>query len=227
MGVWSRSTILLYLVRAVVMLVAIPVHEAAHAFVSWKLGDSTAKDHGRLSLNPMAHFDLLGALCMVFVGVGWAKPVPTDPRRFKNPKVGMALSASAGPIANILLAFLSVLLYKVVYYTAPATAFWGFALFFLLNMASLNLMLAVFNLLPVPPFDGSRLVTVFLPPRLYFGIMKYERQLMIGMFLLLILGVLDGPLNLLNNLLWNGLMWATSFVDKFFAVAMHTVGSLV
>lgn len=227
MGVWNRYTILLYIVRAVVMLVAIPVHEAAHAFASWKLGDSTAKDYGRLSLNPMAHFDLMGALCMIFVGVGWAKPVPTNPGRFKNPKAGMAISASAGPVSNILLAFLSVLLYKVVYYTMPNADIWGFVLFFLLNMASMNLMLAVFNLLPVPPFDGSRLITVFLPERLYFGVMKYERQLMMGMFLLLILGVLDVPLDLLNDLLWNGLMWATSFVDKFFMAVAHTAGAMV
>lgn len=214
MGVWSKSTILLYLVRALVMLVAIPVHEAAHAFVSWKLGDSTAKDYGRMTLNPMAHFDLLGALCMVFVGVGWAKPVPTDPRRFKNPKMGMALSAAAGPASNILIAFVSVLLYKVVYYFSPDTQFWAFVIFLLFNMANINIVLAVFNLLPIPPFDGSRLITVFLPPRLYFGIMKYERYIMMGMFLLLILGVLDAPLAFLNGKLWDFLFWATSFVEK-------------
>lgn len=214
MGVWSRSTILLYLVRALVMLVAIPVHEAAHALVSWKLGDSTAKDYGRLTLNPMAHFDLLGALCMVFVGVGWAKPVPTDPRRFKNPKAGMALSAAAGPVSNILIAFVSVLLYKVIYYMAPGTQFWAFMLFLLFNMANVNIVLAVFNLLPIPPFDGSRLITVFLPPRLYFGIMRYERYIMMGMFLLLILGVLDAPLAFLNGKLWDFLLWTTSFVEK-------------
>lgn len=223
MGMLNKATIFLYLVRALVMLIAIPFHEAAHAWVSYKLGDSTAKDAGRLSLNPMAHFDLLGALCMVFVGVGWAKPVPTNPRHFKNPKFGMALSASAGPIANILLAFVSMVLYKVIYYITPDTAGWGFVLFFLLNMARLNIMLAVFNLLPVPPLDGSRLMTVFLPQRTYFKIMQYEHYIMMGMFLLLIAGVLDTPLAFLNNVLWNFMMWSTSFVDKLFLTAMHSI----
>ncbi len=108
-----------YLVRALVALVAIPFHEAGHALAAWLLGDPTAKREGRLSLNPFAHFDLLGTLCMVFAGVGWAKPVSTNPRNFKNPKWGMALTALAGPVANIVLAYLAMVLWKVMYYWAP------------------------------------------------------------------------------------------------------------
>ena len=95
-----------YIIRALVALVAIPFHEAGHALAAWLLGDATAKREGRLSLNPFAHFDLLGTLCMVFAGVGWAKPVSTNPRNFKNPKWGMALTALAGPVANLVLAYL-------------------------------------------------------------------------------------------------------------------------
>lgn len=226
MGLMDKRTLLVWLLRALVMLVAIPVHEAAHALVSAKLGDTTAKDRGRLTLNPMAHFDLLGALCMIFTGIGWAKPVPTYASRFKNPKGGMALTAAAGPVANLLVAFVSVLLYKMVllykilYYTLPASAAINFLLLFLEYMASINTMLAVFNLLPVPPFDGSRIVTVFLPQRTYFKLMQYERYIFIAVFLLLFLGFLDGPLYLLNNAVWDFLMWATSFVDKaVFALA--------
>ena len=175
----------------------------------------------------MAHFDLLGALCMIFTGIGWAKPVPTYASRFKNPKAGMALTAAAGPVANLLVAFvsgllykMSVLLYKILYYTLPASAAINFLLLFLEYMASINTMLAVFNLLPVPPFDGSRIVTVFLPQRTYFKLMQYERYIFIAVFLLLFLGFLDGPLYLLNNAVWDFLMWATSFVDKaVFALA--------
>ena len=98
---------LYYLIRALVTLVAIPFHEAGHAFAAWLLGDPTAKREGRLSLNPFRHFDLMGTLCMVLAGVGWAKPVSTDPRNFKNPKAGMALTALAGPVANLLLAYLA------------------------------------------------------------------------------------------------------------------------
>ena len=99
---------LYYLIRTLVALVAIPFHEAGHALAAWLLGDDTAKREGRLSLNPLKHFDLLGTLCMVFAGVGWAKPVSTDPRNFKNPKWGMALTALAGPVANLLLAYSSI-----------------------------------------------------------------------------------------------------------------------
>ena len=97
MGLIDKRMLLVWLMRALVMLVAIPVHEAAHALVSAKLGDTTARDRGRLTLNPMAHFDLLGALCMIFTGIGWAKPVPTYASRFKNPKAGMALTAATNP----------------------------------------------------------------------------------------------------------------------------------
>ena len=209
-----------YLTRLLVTLLAIPCHEAGHALASSLMGDPTARNHGRLSLNPLRHFDLLGTICMVVAGVGWAKPVPTDVRRFKNPKAGMALTAAAGPVANLLVAFVSVLLYKILYYTLPASAEINFLLLFLEYMASINTMLAVFNLLPVPPFDGSRIVTVFLPQRTYFQLMKYERYIFIAVFLLLFLGFLDGPLYLLNNAVWDFLMWATSFVDKaVFALA--------
>lgn len=218
MGLMSKSTILMYLMRGIVMLIAIPVHEAAHAWVSARLGDTTARDHGRMTLNPAAHFDLMGAVCMIVAGVGWAKPVPTDPRRFKNPKRGMALTAAAGPLANTLLAFLSIVAYKVIYYLAPATVLWNFLLLLANYMAAINITLAVFNLLPVPPFDGSRIVTLFLPPYLYFKIMRYERYIFAGMFLLLVLGVLDGPLAFLRGVMWKVLMQATMFVELLLGI---------
>lgn len=214
MGLMDKRTLLVWLLRALVMLVAIPVHEAAHALVSAKLGDTTAKDRGRLTLNPMAHFDLLGALCMIFTGIGWAKPVPTFASRFKNPKAGMALTAAAGPVANLLVAFVAVLLYKILYYALPAGAAINFVLLFLEYMASINTMLAVFNLLPVPPFDGSRILLLVLPRRLYFQVMQYERQIFIGMFLLLMFGVFDTPLYWLNNGMWSILNHATAFIDR-------------
>ena len=121
-GVISPQELYYYALRAVAMLIVIPFHESAHALISWKLGDSTAKNMGRLSMNPLRHFDPLGALCMIAAGVGWAKPVGINPTRFKNPKRGMAVSAAAGPLSNFLLAYAAMLLYKVVYYACGGAA---------------------------------------------------------------------------------------------------------
>ena len=174
-----------YLIRALVALVAIPFHEAGHALAAWLLGDDTAKRQGRLSLNPFVHFDLLGTLCMVFAGVGWAKPVSTDPRNFKNPKQGMALTALAGPVSNFVLALLLLLAARLVYLRALATGTLPETLFtFLVNTASLSVGLGLFNLVPVPPLDGSKVVAVLLPDRAYNWLMRYEQ---FGMVLLVII----------------------------------------
>ena len=216
-GLLSPYQILRYLLRAVVVLVAIPFHEAAHALVSSWLGDDTAKRAGRLSLNPIRHFDPLGALCMLLGGVGWAKPVGIDPRNYKDPKLGMAISAAAGPLSNLLLAWGSMILYKIVLYSAAAQQSRLMAVLSLLlyDMIVMNLSLAVFNLLPIPPFDGSRIALLFLPRRLYFQAMRYERQIMLAVLLLVFLGALDAPLSLLVDLMWDRLVEWTGFVEMW------------
>lgn len=216
-GLLSPYQILRYLLRAVVVLVAIPFHEAAHALVSSWLGDDTAKRAGRLSLNPIRHFDPLGALCMLLGGVGWAKPVGIDPRNYKDPKLGMAISAAAGPLSNLLLAWGSMILYKIVLYSAAAQQSRLMAVLSLLlyDMIVMNLSLAVFNLLPIPPFDGSRIALLSLPRRLYFQAMRYERQIMLAVLLLVFLGALDAPLSLLVDLMWDRLVEWTGFVEMW------------
>ena len=226
-GMMSRELMLAYFFRAVVMLIAIPAHEAAHAWVSYRLGDDTAKRAGRLSLNPLAHFDPLGAICMIFVGVGWAKPVGINPYRFRNPKKGMALSAAAGPLCNLVLAFFSLIFYKLIYYLAPVTTFWQLAFNFFYFMVLLNINLAVFNLLPVPPWDGSRIVWAVLPQQTYFKIMQYERYIFVGFFVLLMLGFLDGPLMAMNNLVWGLMDHLTGFVELTLNAMLHTGGVAV
>ena len=211
-GLLSPYEIVLYLLRALVVPVVIPFHEAAHALVSHWLGDDTAVRAGRLSLNPVRHFDLLGALCMLIGGVGWAKPVGIDVRNYKNPKVGMAISAAAGPVSNFLLAWFSMIVYKCVIYSGLGDRIPALMLFFY-YMVAMNLSLAVFNLIPIPPFDGSRIALLFLPRNLYFKAMRYERQIMLAVLLLVFLGLLDIPLSVAVNFLWDRLAEGTWFVD--------------
>ncbi|WP_300364062.1 site-2 protease family protein [uncultured Subdoligranulum sp.] len=199
-----------YLLRALVVLIAIPFHESAHALVSHWLGDDTALRAGRLSLNPLRHFDPWGALCMLVGGVGWARPVRIDVRNYKNPKVGMAISAAAGPISNFLLAWVSMILYRLV---LRADASWlMLPQMFLYYMIVMNLSLAAFNLIPVPPFDGSRIALLFLPQRLYFKVMRYEHQIMIAVLLLALTGLLNIPLSVVVNFLWDRLVDLTAFM---------------
>ena len=217
-----------YIIRALVALVAIPFHEAGHALAAWLLGDDTAKRQGRLSLNPFAHFDLLGTLCMIFAGVGWAKPVSTDPRNFKNPKVGMALTALAGPAANMILAYLAMVLWKVMYYWAPVSQGTIYIASFLKYMALMNVSLAVFNFIPVPPLDGSRILLVLLPQRLYFGLMRYERYIMIALLVAVWSGALDTPLYYLNNAVWGLLGAGTGYIDQIAYAAYYAgMGAVV
>ncbi|MEG2525465.1 MAG: site-2 protease family protein, partial [Oscillospiraceae bacterium] len=164
-----------YLARGIVLLTAIPVHESAHAYVSYKLGDPTAKNLGRLSLNPLRHFDVLGCVSMLIIGIGWAKPVPIDPRYYKNPKAGMALSALAGPVSNFLMAFVAMIFYKIALFSYAASGGSQIVRMFavlLQAMVLINISLGIFNLIPVPPFDGSRIFGFFLPEHVYWGIMK-------------------------------------------------------
>ena len=217
-----------YLIRALVTLVAIPFHEAGHALAAWLLGDPTAKREGRISLNPFRHFDLVGTLCMVFAGVGWAKPVNTDPRNFKNPKWGMALTALAGPMANLVLAYLAMVVWKLVYYWAPVTGATVFAARFLQYLVMMDVSLAVFNLLPVPPLDGSRILLAVLPQRLYFGIMKYERVIFVILLAAVWAGVLDGPLSLFNDVVWDLLDLGTGYIDQMAYAAYYAmIGTVI
>ena len=206
-----------YIIRALVALVAIPFHEAGHALAAW-----------RLSLNPFAHFDLLGTLCMVFAGVGWAKPVSTNPRNFKNPKWGMALTALAGPVANLVLAYLGMVAWKVMYYWAPVNNATIYIAMFLRYLVLMNVSLAVFNLIPVPPLDGSRILLVVLPQRIYFGLMRYEKYIMIVMLAAVWGGFLDVPLYYLNNAVWSLLGAGTGYIDKIaYAVYASSLGAVI
>ncbi|MBQ6930385.1 MAG: site-2 protease family protein [Oscillospiraceae bacterium] len=211
-------------VRAIVLLTAIPIHEAAHAYVADKMGDPTGRYMGRLTLNPMAHFDLVGSIAMLVAGIGWAKHVPINPRNFREPKKGMAISAAAGPISNLIVAAISLSAAKILMYvsyqvgvnTVLSTLFTIFNL-----MCSINISLAIFNLIPIPPFDGSRIFNYFLPDKFYFKVMEYEQYIVIGLLIILFTGVLDVPLAILSNLIFGALDKLTGVIDIFGRVFMH------
>lgn len=202
---------LLYTIPCV--LIALTFHEYAHGYIAYKLGDQTARNFGRLTLNPLKHLDPIGTICMIFFGFGWAKPVPVNTRHFKKPRRDMALTAIAGPIMNLILAFIGILLYRVmivtvnVSYTASSykdivilSAFTLVQFFY-----SVNLSLAVFNLLPIPPLDGSRLLTLALPPRAHIWVINHERYISLALLVLLWTGILSFPLSFLVNNIFRGM----------------------
>ena len=219
----------LYLLSLPVVLMALSIHESAHGYAAYKLGDPTARNLGRITLNPVKHFDFLGFLCMLIFHVGWAKPVPINSRHFQKPRRDMAITGAAGPLSNLALAIIHLLILRVamifivdVFYDEVAdysfsyltqTNFTGsmamtvtaLILYMLYMGVIMNVVLTVFNLIPVPPFDGSRIFYAFLPPRWYFGVMKYERIIMLVFILLFFVGFLDGPLSIAEEWLVDSL----------------------
>lgn len=227
----DKFQIFQYALRIPIVLLSLSIHEVAHGFVAYKLGDPTARNLGRLSLNPAKHLDPIGTICMVLFRFGWAKPVPINTRYFKKPRRDMALSALAGPMSNLIVAFFAYVISIYISYFGNVgghfymTSFLGtpflattvgkllyilylfFANFFLLNVS-----LAVFNLLPIPPLDGSRILYVLLPDKLYFGVMKYERIIELVLLGTLWLGLLDGVLDFIFGLFIDGFNFIVGFL---------------
>ena len=190
------NNITYYILSLLAVLIILTVHEYSHGYAAYKLGDNTAKNLGRLSLNPIKHLDPMGAICMVFFHFGWAKPVPINARNFKKPKRDIALVALAGPLSNLVMAFIFCAAYlwlNVIYVKAQLPS--GFlrmvfynSVLFVYIFHLINIGLGIFNLIPVPPLDGSRILCALLPTKIYFGIMKYERHIYLGLIAWLFLG---------------------------------------
>ncbi len=199
-------TILIYSVPATILTMTL--HEFAHSYVSYRLGDNTPKATGRLTLNPLKHIDPLGALCLAIFHFGWAKPVQVNPQAYKNPKKGMALTALAGPLMNFLITFFAMFGMGIIakmgnYSNSGIISNYLYILFY--YIAILSTGLGIFNLIPFPPLDGSKVFGAILPEKIYFGYMKYERYGMLILFILLYSNLLDMPLNWLNETITNGM----------------------
>ncbi len=201
-----------------VLFCTLPVHEFAHAKVATWLGDDTPRLTGRLTLNPFKHLDPIGSAMILIAGFGYAKPVQVNMRRFKNPRGGMALTAIAGPLSNILTAFLFLLIYGILnvfqqrsgsYILLSIMAFFSFA-------AIINIGLGIFNLLPIPPLDGSRILTLLIPGKYYYKVMQNERYIMIAVLVLIFTGVLTKPLQYLSGLVYALLSLAASGIVGLF-----------
>ncbi len=187
-GDFETALINLFVLLFVVVCIN-PIHEYAHALAAYKLGDNTAKSMGRLTVNPLASFDLFGTLMFLLVGIGWAKPVPINPRNFKKvpQKAGMVITAAAGPLSNLIVAFISALVVGAVEKFAPVGSVTEYISLAFVMLVQINVLLAVFNLIPLPPLDGSRIAAGILPDKIYFKLFKYDniiRNALMGFLLL-------------------------------------------
>ncbi len=200
----------IYIVPAI--LISVSLHELAHGYVSYKLGDPTPKEDGRLSLNPLRHLDPFGTLALLFVGFGWAKPVRVDASYYKDPKTGIVWTAFAGPLMNFVLAFVCILLIAALMrfgYMLPANRMLNTIVMYVYNLlnytALLSLGQAIFNMIPVPPLDGSKILYGILPDSLFAWFMRNEQFLSLLILFLLFANVINGPLLNLRNVIYNGM----------------------
>lgn len=243
------SDLPLMLLALPAILISLSVHEASHGYAAYKLGDNTAYNMGRLTLNPIKHINLFGFLSMLFFNVGWANPVPVNSRFFKNPRRDMAITAAAGPVSNLCLSIIFTVLLRLVlipiqsisegsltitgnyYYMDEALA--ENPVFTILSLLaivlylgiSLNLNLMFFNLIPLPPLDGSRIAYIFLPSDIYFKIMRYERYIMIAFIVLLASGIINLPLGILTGGMTEFFYNITSMPEDLLAVVISNIVS--
>lgn len=207
------------LATLVIIFLVLPFHEFAHGWAANKLGDPTARLSGRLTFNPLASIDPLGAVFLLLFGFGWARPVPVDSRYFKNERTGMALTALAGPAANLIAAYAGALIFYAIGIFAPYNAVVHYILIFFNYYAMINTVLAVFNLVPIPPLDGSKILASFLSDHARFKFYQYQSMLsMVGM-VLLVSGMLSGPIGMAENAVYSGVLWLARLPFQLFGVA--------
>ena len=196
---WSVLTDIL--MSVIPALLCITLHELSHGYVAYRLGDNTAKNMGRLTLNPIKHIDIVGLIMMVAFKFGWAKPVPVDMRNFKHPKRDMAITALAGPLANVLICCIFLFVYGLVYLPCnlSGNSFLGDVLDIVYITAYLSIALAVFNIIPIPPLDGSKVLFSLMSDADYYKLMRYERYGMLLLLILIATNVLANPLQIVTR----------------------------
>ncbi len=224
---FSRESIISLLLFLPVILISLTVHEYCHGYAAYKCGDSTAKWHGRLTLNPIKHLDPIGTIMMLLFGFGFARPVPINPRNFKKHKRDLCIVSIAGPLSNVLLALIGLILdYGIlqifylqsgeVFIKLVSSEFFMLWRIFISSFITANATLAVFNLLPIPPLDGSRLISVLLPDKIAFAIEKYEQIIMLVVLFLIWRGSLDGIISFLGAKLLSALDFLVQLIPFTF-----------
>lgn len=200
---YLNSQLIQLLVSVPAVLLCLSVHEACHGYMAYALGDPTVKHAGRLTLDPIRHLDPIGTICLLFFHVGWAKPVPVNPGNFKHPRRDIALVSLAGPVSNFLLALVALFLYYPLR-LAESSIVMTIALM-LYMVAVMSIGLGVFNLIPVPPLDGSKILLSFLPRKYEWKFAQYQQFIQFGLLILLVLGVLNTPIRFFVNIIYQGL----------------------
>jgi Zn-dependent protease len=217
---FSADTVVQLLLFIPVILISLTVHEYSHGYAAYKCGDMTARNFGRLTLNPVKHLDPIGTIMMLIFGFGYAKPVPINPRNFRKPRRDICIVSVAGPLSNLVLCFFGILFWRLsvslLYKFGTETAFESNLFFawymFITNFYYANAVLCVFNMIPIPPLDGSRLLSTVLPAKAAFTLAKYENYIMIGVLVLLYFGALDGIISFVGNGIIGGIDSLLNFV---------------
>ncbi|MBR7081690.1 MAG: site-2 protease family protein [Oscillospiraceae bacterium] len=202
---WSVLGDMLF--KALPALICITFHELSHGYVAYRLGDDTAKSMGRLTLNPIKHIDIMGLVSIMLFGFGWAKPVPVNMMNFKNPKRGMAITALAGPASNLVLAVVFLALYKLLARHLIISEIMFYVLRMILMTAYISIALAIFNLIPIPPLDGSKVLFSVISDSAYYKLMRYERYGSVVLVALLLTGVISKPLGAATQFVFQKLLF--------------------
>lgn len=218
----TSEQIVRYGVKLMIIFLVVPIHEYAHAWAAVKLGDNTPKYQGRLTLNPLAHIDPIGAICLFVGGFGWGKPVQINPLNFRQYRKGSALCAAAGPLSNLIVGTGGMIIYKICFYaflsSGSEAMYW--LQFILSYFVAVNLGLAVFNLIPIPPLDGSKIVAYFAGPKWNEVMYKYQMQISIIFMIVIVFGILDTPLGWIQNGMFTVIDKLTFFVDLIAKAAL-------